>query len=123
MYAHPIFHKDGNYPQVVIDRVAYRSALEGFSRSRLPTFTQEEIDYIKGTSDYFGLNHYTSRIAHAEAEAEIGDPSITADRRASIHEHSLWESGATWLRVHRRSMPKFVSYVSFAKVIICKHRK
>lgn len=27
---------------------------------RLPEFTPEEIKRIKGTHDYFGLNHYTS---------------------------------------------------------------
>lgn len=99
IHAHPIFHKDGNYPQVVIDRVAKRSALEGFSRSRLPTFTQEEINYIKGTYDYFGFNHYTSRIAKAENESEIGDPSLSADKMASSYADPSWESGASWLNV------------------------
>lgn len=40
----------------MIDRIANRSALEGFARSRLPEFTQEEIDYINGTHDFFALN-------------------------------------------------------------------
>jgi len=40
----------------MIDRIANRSALEGLSRSRLPEFTQEEIDYINGTHDFFALN-------------------------------------------------------------------
>ncbi|KAL1514215.1 hypothetical protein ABEB36_003506 [Hypothenemus hampei] len=54
LYVNPIF--TGNWPQSVIDRVANRSQLEGYSFSRLPQFTQEEIDYINGTHDYFSLN-------------------------------------------------------------------
>lgn len=73
--------------------------MEGFSKSRLPSFTQEEIEYIKGTSDYFGLNHYTSRIAQDVEEAEIGDPTLKIDMKAASYELSSWESGATWLRV------------------------
>lgn len=108
IYAHPIFHEEGNYPQVVIERVANRSALEGFERSRLPEFTKEEINYIKGTSDYFGLNHYTSRIAQDIEEAEIGDPSLAADKKASAYALSTWESGATWLNVctHYNNSPQ-----------------
>lgn len=53
-FANPIFL--GNWPQIMIDRIANRSALEGLARSRLPEFTQEEIDYINGTHDFFALN-------------------------------------------------------------------
>lgn len=40
----------------MIDRIADRSRLEGFARSRLPEFTEEEINYINGTHDFFALN-------------------------------------------------------------------
>lgn len=54
LYAHPVFI--GNWPQIVIDVVDTRSELAGFTRSRLPKFTEEQIDYINGTMDYLGLN-------------------------------------------------------------------
>lgn len=60
IYAHPIFSEAGGWPQVVVDRVAARSTQQGFPRSRLPQFTPEEIDYIRGTADLFGLNHYST---------------------------------------------------------------
>uniref|UniRef100_A0AAR5QGS6 Myrosinase 1 n=1 Tax=Dendroctonus ponderosae TaxID=77166 RepID=A0AAR5QGS6_DENPD len=53
-WANPIFL--GNWPQIMIDRIADRSRLEGFARSRLPKFTEEEINYINGTHDFFALN-------------------------------------------------------------------
>ncbi|XP_050671270.1 myrosinase 1-like [Leptidea sinapis] len=59
-YAHPIYSPQGNYPQRLIDRVGNASALEGYKQSRLRPFTPEQINYIRGTSDFFGLNHYSS---------------------------------------------------------------
>jgi beta-glucosidase len=51
-FACAIYHPDVNYPQVMIDRIADRRQKEGFSKSRLPEFTPEEVDYIKGTFDF-----------------------------------------------------------------------
>lgn len=45
IYAHPIYR--GDYPAIVKEKVAENSKLDGLTRSRLPTFSQEWIDYIK----------------------------------------------------------------------------
>ncbi|XP_049837071.1 myrosinase 1-like [Schistocerca gregaria] len=58
MFGHPIYSKDGDYPAVVRQQVDANSKAEGRPRSRLPTFTQEEIEYIRGTADFFGMNNY-----------------------------------------------------------------
>jgi beta-glucosidase len=47
-YADPIFK--GDYPQSMKDAVG----------SRLPVFTAEQKQLVKGSWDYFGMNHYTS---------------------------------------------------------------
>lgn len=49
IFSHPIFSKDGNYPAVVRERVDRNSFREGRNHSRLPYFTDEEVDYIRGT--------------------------------------------------------------------------
>jgi hypothetical protein len=57
LYANPIFSKEGDYPEVVKARVQANSQAEGFKRSRLPTFTNDEINYIRGLWPlYFSLS-------------------------------------------------------------------
>lgn len=47
-FANPIFGS-GGYPQVMVDKVLQKSLEQGFNRSRLPDFTEEEKDRILGT--------------------------------------------------------------------------
>ncbi|XP_015240208.1 PREDICTED: lactase-phlorizin hydrolase-like [Cyprinodon variegatus] len=60
-FAHPIF-KNGDYPEAMKAQVLVKSELQGLSESRLPSFTEEEKNLIKGTADMFCVNHYTTRI-------------------------------------------------------------
>ncbi len=53
-FADPVYL--GDYPQVMRDRLG----------ERLPSFTAQERKKLKGSSDFFGLNHYTTMIASAE---------------------------------------------------------
>ncbi|XP_072934968.1 myrosinase 1-like isoform X2 [Epargyreus clarus] len=66
LYSHPIFSTKGGFPDSVVRIVGEKSAAQGFFRSRLPEFTPEEIEYVKGTSDFFGFNHYSSRFYSRE---------------------------------------------------------
>ncbi|XP_011495590.1 PREDICTED: myrosinase 1-like [Ceratosolen solmsi marchali] len=59
-FANPIFSSTGDYPETLKKRVAENSKFEGLSESRLPIFTDAWNDYIRGSSDYFGLNHYNT---------------------------------------------------------------
>ncbi|XP_076603669.1 lactase/phlorizin hydrolase-like [Chaetodon auriga] len=67
-FAHPIF-KTGDYPDAMKWQVGNKSELQGLSESRLPSFTDEDKSFIKGTADIFCVNHYTTKIArHATAQ-------------------------------------------------------
>lgn len=44
----PIFHPDGNYPEEMIKKIAEISRKENRCVSRLPSFTQEQVDFVKG---------------------------------------------------------------------------
>ena len=48
LYANPVFTEEGDWPALVKERVAANSKAEGLGTSRLPSFTQEEINYIRG---------------------------------------------------------------------------
>jgi len=45
---HPIYSATGDYPPVMKEWMAKISQEEGYSRSRLPSFTNEEIEMVKG---------------------------------------------------------------------------
>ncbi|KAG7233902.1 hypothetical protein INR49_006464, partial [Caranx melampygus] len=90
-FAHPIF-KNGDYPDAMKWQVGNKSELQSLSQSRLPSFTEEEKRFIRGTADVFCVNHYTTKIvSHATlrlspqsykydldlTEAEEGDSPTT----------------------------------------------
>ncbi|ETO70016.1 hypothetical protein F444_13472 [Phytophthora nicotianae P1976] len=62
LFADPVFK--GDYPQVMRDRCGLR----------LPKFTEEEKKLLKGSSDFFGLNHYGTAYAEPSAEYEAKIP-------------------------------------------------
>ncbi|KAF5305140.1 hypothetical protein FQA39_LY09402 [Lamprigera yunnana] len=84
IYAHPIFSSTGDYPNLVKKHVTQRSTLEGFKSSRLPHFTAKEVQYVKGTSDFFGLNHYAAFKVRDIKAAPIGEPSEEYDVNTDI---------------------------------------
>ncbi|XP_072947935.1 myrosinase 1-like [Epargyreus clarus] len=61
-YSHPIYSEEGGWPPQVEEHMAILSKKQGFKSSRLPSFTDKEKQLIKGTYDYYAINHYTSRL-------------------------------------------------------------
>lgn len=100
---HPIFSKNGDYPQLMIDRIAALSKQQGFQRSRLPQFTSEEIARIHNTSDFFGINSYTTVLVtrnDRNNSANYPVPSFTHDMGVvETIDHTWPVSGSVWLRV------------------------
>ncbi|CAG9854083.1 unnamed protein product [Phyllotreta striolata] len=76
-YARPLYA--GDYPEIMKTRIAKRSAAEGFKKSRLPEFTDEEKRNIKNTMDYFALNSYTLNYIYAIAEPPITSPPTVSN--------------------------------------------
>ena len=97
-YANPIFTQEGNYPQSMRDRIGNNSEAEGLRRSRLPKFSAEEINSLRGSADFLGLNHYTTSYTSAGVEGE--NPSRERDSGAKLEQDPSWPgSSAPWLKV------------------------
>ncbi|XP_069695522.1 myrosinase 1-like [Periplaneta americana] len=97
-FAHPIFSSQGDYPAVMKERVANNSFKEGRTRSRLPNFSRKDVEYIQGTFDFLGLNHYTTYLV---SQGEAGeDPSLLRDSGVFLSRDPAWPGSASaWLKV------------------------
>lgn len=58
-FADPLF-KTGDYPSVMKEYIASKNQ-RGLSSSVLPRFTAKESRLVKGTVDFYALNHFTTR--------------------------------------------------------------
>ncbi|XP_050512620.1 myrosinase 1-like isoform X1 [Diabrotica virgifera virgifera] len=102
----------GDYPELMKKTIAKRSSLQGFSQSRLPQFTKDEIEYLKGTLDYLGLNYYTTFMARDSDDEKIDDISFEADAQISAYQKDEWPKSATpWLRVVPWGLRKTLNWI------------
>ncbi|XP_032527041.2 myrosinase 1-like [Danaus plexippus] len=100
-YAHPVYSETGNYPEELTKLVDEKSKKQNYTHSRLPKFTPEEIAYIRGTADFFGLNHYTTYLL-SMADSEVGEvPSHANDVGIVRVQDPKWpsKSSSSWLKV------------------------
>ncbi|XP_038218411.1 myrosinase 1-like [Zerene cesonia] len=71
-YSHPIFSKEGGWPPSVEKKLLEYSLKQGFNYSRLPSFTEEEKQLLKGSADFYALNYYTTHMIRPAKEGEKG---------------------------------------------------
>ncbi|XP_050512611.1 myrosinase 1-like [Diabrotica virgifera virgifera] len=110
-FANPIIK--GDYPWQMKQFIARRSLAQGFSESRLPEFTAEEIKYIKGTIDYLGVNQYTAGLVRHVEDKNRTKISWEADQETYNYQPEHWEkTAANWLKSVPWSMRKLVNWIS-----------
>ncbi|XP_078666125.1 lactase/phlorizin hydrolase-like [Branchiostoma floridae x Branchiostoma belcheri] len=98
-FAHPIY-KNGDYPEVMKTTLARKAQEEGRDESRLPEFTEEQKAYVSQTSDFFGLNHYTTVEVTDTCCSEIADPNYDTDKDVHTGHAADWPVAASvWLYV------------------------
>lgn len=93
-----------------------KSAEQGLDMSRLPVFSLQEKSYIKGTSDFLGLGHFTTRYITERKYPSRQGPSYQNDRDLVELVDPNWpDLGSKWLY----SVPwGFRRLLNFAQVII-----
>lgn len=102
IFIHPIFSENGDFPLNLKEKIAAKSADQGFPRSRLPEFTSDEISNIKGTSDFIGVNHYTTQVIYRNSSVYGVNivPSLKDDQEIGFYQPDEWpKTAASWLKV------------------------
>lgn len=83
-FADPLYR--GDYPACMRERVG----------ERLPRFTADDRDMIKGSQDFFGLNHYTTMFASQTRPDDpvegspLGNGGIAGDQQVRLTAHPRW---------------------------------
>ncbi|XP_071181431.1 lactase/phlorizin hydrolase-like [Mytilus edulis] len=109
VYAHPIY-VNGDYPEIMKTKVAEKSRLQNLSKSRLPVFTEEEKQMIKGSADFIGINHYTSRYIYNSPHNDW--PSLAQDPDTDESEDPTWKTAKSgWLKVVPWGMRKLMNWI------------
>ncbi|XP_046660562.1 myrosinase 1-like [Homalodisca vitripennis] len=108
---HPVFSREGNYPLNVRERVDRNSKIEGRNTSRLPHFTPEEVQYIRGSYDFFGLNHYLTLFVNKSGEN--GGSAREQDSGSMYRKMEPIPSGLrvvlNWIKTEYGNLPVFVT--------------
>ncbi|XP_043502945.1 myrosinase 1-like [Polistes fuscatus] len=107
---HPIYSKTGDYPEIMKIRIGENSKIQGYLESRLPVFTPEWINYIRGTSDFFSLNHYTSRLV--ESVPRGPDGLWYEDVGIKLSVDPKWPpTNSSWLKIVPEGFRKIINKV------------
>lgn len=83
----------------MIAQIASNSIREGRDWSRLPMLSEQWIETIRGSADFFGLNYYTSRYVELVKETEDSNrPSFYQDTKLKYSVKPEWKkSKSSWL--------------------------
>ena len=87
-FAQPIF-LDGSYPSIMREKVDSKSMAQGFNESRLPSFTEDEAIMVANSSDFMGINFYTSEMVYPVDEG-IDEVSYYKDDDAELYKDLTW---------------------------------
>ncbi|XP_061724124.1 myrosinase 1-like [Cydia pomonella] len=114
-HAHPIFSKEGGWPPAVERHVAKSSRDAGYGLSRLPPFSEEEIEYIRGSFDFLAFNHYTSQTVRAARPGEpVGGDAFfdVPELRARTQGRPGWPAAENgWLYVYPEGLRKILGWL------------
>lgn len=87
----PIYN--GNWSEIIIERTTFRDNTGKVPVPRLLKFTETEIERIKGTSDYLGINYYLTNLISNKEESTDGVLSYDNDVRANVEVDPNWPIG------------------------------
>lgn len=93
----------------MIEEINKNSMHEGRAWSRLPVFSENWINTIRGSADFLGLNYYTSRYVNYNLpDSTYPNPSFERDRGFEEKITPEWKHDA---KILRYSVPKGIGDV------------
>uniref|UniRef100_A0A3P9HL08 Lactase n=1 Tax=Oryzias latipes TaxID=8090 RepID=A0A3P9HL08_ORYLA len=110
-FAHPIF-VDGDYSVALKTQIELKlKECPSSPPAVLPVFTSEEKARIKGTADFFGLNHFTSRLVNTVKGGCTSGPEGVGDYAAGVD--PSWPSTASdWIYSAPWGLRRLLNYIS-----------
>lgn len=110
-FAHPVF-VNGDYPDILKAQIQEVNQQCSTTVAQLPVFTEEEKTLVKGTADFFGLSHYTSRLVSAGANGTCV-PSYESIGNFSLHVDPSWpQAASSWIHVVPWGLRRLLKFVS-----------
>uniref|UniRef100_A0A2A4JVC5 beta-glucosidase n=1 Tax=Heliothis virescens TaxID=7102 RepID=A0A2A4JVC5_HELVI len=89
-FANPIFSEVGDYPAIMRSVVDENSKQQGFARSRLPYFTPQEVEMLRGSWDYLAVNHYTTFMVKHRPKKNDSEPTYSNDINVETYQKDEW---------------------------------
>ncbi|NXG30277.1 LPH hydrolase, partial [Dromaius novaehollandiae] len=108
--AHPVF-VNGDFPDILKAQIQEVNQQCSTTVAQLPLFTEEEKSWVKGTADFFGLSHYTSRLVSAVTNGTC-TPGHESIGNFSLHVDPLWpQTAASWIHVVPWGLRRLLEWV------------
>jgi beta-glucosidase len=82
--------------------------------NRLPEFTEEEAAIVKGSYDFMGLNHYTTKYVHYSGEVgkDYGNDGRFWESSTDINGNLIGPyADSTWLNVYPLGLRKLLNWI------------
>ncbi|XP_027167865.1 beta-glucosidase 13-like [Coffea eugenioides] len=95
----------------------YPKSMRTLVKDRLPKFTEEQSDLVKGSFDFLGLNYYTANYAKDASGVKISNPRYSTDSQANStiamrHGKPIGQqAGSSWLRIYPKGIWRLLRYV------------
>ena len=93
------------------EKIDAKSEAQGYPESRLPSFTADQQSMVANSSDFLGINFYTSEIVYPVDEG-VEDVSYFKDDDADLYKDPTWfTSGSEWLMVTPWGLRSILSWI------------
>ncbi|XP_076119842.1 lactase/phlorizin hydrolase-like isoform X2 [Alosa pseudoharengus] len=118
-FAHPIF-VDGDYPAKFKTQIEQKKQeCQPAEVARLPVFTESEKQRIQGTADFFGLNHYTTRLINESSGQCVPGPHGVGDFQS--HVDPSWPTiDSDWIQPVPWGLRRLLNYISAQYISVSK---